>query len=507
MKINSLLLPIAFAFLAGCTAQKKAFQETDYAQVITGDALKKHLTIIAGPEMEGRNTPSKGLDKAAHYLADELKKAGVKAGNNGSYFQPYTLAKDKSSTTSIELNGRKFTEGFSFFSKPETSNITDKDDLVYVGYGMVDGDINDYKNIDIKDKVVVMLQANPKDYKGKFSNFTKFGYPLREGAKAVVLISNRIRSASNNYRPSNNSSKAAAPAPNGMTMGTIVAIGDEIVRATAGIGVEELTAMTDDKSAPMGWIDQKIKLNLSNEKEYATVNNVIGIVEGSDKKDEYVVVSAHYDHEGIKNGEIYYGADDDGSGTVSVLQMATAFAKAKAEGKGPRRTMVFLLVSGEEKGLWGSEYYASNPIFPLEKTSANLNIDMIGRIGDEYAGGKPNAENYVYVIGDDKLSSDLTPITEMVNTKFAKMHLDRKYNDPNDPERIYYRSDHWNFAKNGVPAIFYFNGIHPDYHKPTDTVDKINFPLMTKRAQLVFYTAWEIANRENMVKRDIPLPK
>ncbi|TXH23268.1 MAG: M28 family peptidase [Chitinophagaceae bacterium] len=507
MKVNHLLLPIAFAFLTGCTAQKKAFQETDYAQVITGDALKKHLTIVAGAEMEGRNTPSRGLDKAANYLADELKKAGVTPGNNGSYFQPYTLAKDKSNATTLELNGQKFTEGFSIFMKPEVNNISEKDDLVYVGYGIVDGEINDYKNIDIKDKIVVMLQANPKDYKGKFTNFTKFRHPLTQGAKGVVLVSKRINTMAANYRPVNNNAKAASTASNPMNMGTMIMIGDDIVHAASGIGIDELTAMTDDKSAPMGWIDQKLKLNISNDKEFATVNNVVGIVEGSDKKDEYIVVSAHYDHEGIKNGQIYYGADDDGSGTVSVLQMATAFAKAKAEGKGPRRTMVFLFVSGEEKGLWGSEFYASNPIFPLAKTSANLNIDMIGRIGDEYAGGKPNAENYVYVIGDDKLSSDLTPITEMVNNKYAKMHLDRKYNDPKDPERIYYRSDHWNFAKNGVPAIFYFNGIHPDYHKPTDTVDKINFPLMAKRAQLVFYTAWEMANRENMVKRDIPLPK
>lgn len=163
-----------------------------------------------------------------------------------------------------------------------------------------------------------------------------------------------------------------------------------------------------------------------------------------------------------------------------------------------------MTVSGEEKGLWGSEYYGNNPVFPLEKTSVNLNIDMIGRIGSEYTGKDKDSLNYVYVIGDDKLSTDLTPVTDIAN-KYVKLKLDKRYNDINDKNRFYYRSDHYNFAKNGVPAIFYFNGVHADYHKPTDTPDKINYPLMAKRAQLVFYTAWEIANRDDMMKRDLKL--
>jgi Zn-dependent M28 family amino/carboxypeptidase len=161
-------------------------------------------------------------------------------------------------------------------------------------------------------------------------------------------------------------------------------------------------------------------------------------------------------------------------------------------------------VSGEEKGLWGSQYYAENPIFPLEKTSVDLNIDMIGRIGTDYLTDKDSV-NYVYTIGDDKLSSDLAPITQQVNNTYLKMKLDGKYNDPKDPNRFYYRSDHYNFAAKGVPIIFYFNGVHADYHKPTDTPDKINYPLLAKRTQLVFYTAWEMANREAMLKRDMPL--
>jgi Zn-dependent M28 family amino/carboxypeptidase len=218
-----------------------------------------------------------------------------------------------------------------------------------------------------------------------------------------------------------------------------------------------------------------------------------------------VIITAHYDHVGKRSdGTIYYGADDDGSGTTGILELAEAFMTAKAAGKGPRRSILLMPVSGEEKGLWGSQYYSENPVFPLEKTSVDLNIDMIGRIGSDYLNDKDSV-NYVYTIGDDKLSSDLAPITDLVNKTYLNMKLDRKYNDPKDPNRFYYRSDHYNFAAKGVPIIFYFNGVHADYHKPTDTPDKINYPLMAKRAQLVFYTAWEMANRDEMLKRDMPL--
>jgi Zn-dependent M28 family amino/carboxypeptidase len=232
-------------------------------------------------------------------------------------------------------------------------------------------------------------------------------------------------------------------------------------------------------------------------------SNVIGVLPGTDKKDEYVFVTGHYDHLGKKDSVIYYGADDDGSGTTSVLEIAETFVKAKEKGFAPRRTMVFMTVSGEEKGLWGSDYYTSHPVFSLDSTSVDLNIDMVGRIDPERKYG--DSTNYVYTIGEDKLSSDLQPITDSINNKFTHLELDRKYNDLKDPNRFYYRSDHYNFAKHGVPIIFYFNGTHADYHKPTDTVDKINFDLMAKRVKLVFYTAWAIANRDNMLKRDMPL--
>ena len=226
--------------------------------------------------------------------------------------------------------------------------------------------------------------------------------------------------------------------------------------------------------------------------------NIWAFIEGTGKPEEIVVISAHYDHVGTKNGEIYNGADDDGSGTVALLEIAQAFKKAKSEGNGPKRSILFLHVTGEEKGLHGSRYYAENPLFPLKNTIANINIDMIGRRDDLHK----NTNNYVYVVGSDRLSTDLHKINEAANAKYTKLKLDYKYNDLNDPERIYYRSDHYNFAKNGIPSIFYYNGSHADYHMPGDTPDKIEYEALAKRAQLAFATAWELANRKERPKVD-----
>ena len=226
--------------------------------------------------------------------------------------------------------------------------------------------------------------------------------------------------------------------------------------------------------------------------------NIWAFIKGSEKPEEIVVISAHYDHIGMKNGEVYNGADDDGSGTVALLEIAQAFKEATKKGHGPKRSILFLHVTGEEHGLHGSRFYAENPLFPLKNTVANINIDMIGRRDTLH----PNTNNYIYVIGSDRLSSELHTINEEANAKYTKMELDYKYNDRNDPERIYYRSDHYNFAKNGVPAIFFFNGIHADYHQASDTPDKIEYDALAKRAQLAFALAWELANRPEKIKVD-----
>jgi hypothetical protein len=221
--------------------------------------------------------------------------------------------------------------------------------------------------------------------------------------------------------------------------------------------------------------------------------NIWAYIKGTEKPEEVLVISAHYDHVGMKNGEVYNGADDDGSGTVALLEIAQAFMEAKKEGYGPKRSILFLHVTGEEHGLHGSRYYSENPLFPIDSTIADLNIDMIGRRDNNH---KDNG-NYVYVIGSDRLSTELHNINEEANKKYTRLELDYRYNDRNDPNQFYYRSDHYNFAKKGIPIIFYFNGVHADYHMPTDTPDKIEYDLLAKRAQLAFVTAWELANREN----------
>jgi hypothetical protein len=278
----------------------------------------------------------------------------------------------------------------------------------------------------------------------------------------------------------------------------------DILLKSTGKTIADLKAAIDQSGTPQS---QTVKTDLT--VDYATQEipvkavDVLGFLPGSDPKlkDEVLVISGHYDHIGLvrdpnATDKVNNGADDDGSGTTGVLTIAKAFAQAKKDGKGPRRSILFLGNVGEEKGLLGSEYYTDHPVIPLERTIADLNIDMIGRVGEEYI-GKADSANYVYVIGSSMLSTDLHKAGDNANNLYTKMKLDYKYDDPADPNRFYYRSDHYNFAKHNVPIIFYFNGVHADYHRPGDEVSKINFPLLAKRAQLVFYTAWDLANADN----------
>ena len=249
---------------------------------------------------------------------------------------------------------------------------------------------------------------------------------------------------------------------------------------------------------PIGALDyyQKVPaafLNAKRNENLPDSENIWAFIKGSEKPDEILVISAHYDHVGTKNGDVYNGADDDGSGTVALLEIAQAFQMAKNEGNGPKRSILFLHVTGEEHGLHGSRYYSENPLFPLANTITDINIDMIGRRDEAHA----NTNNYVYVIGADRLSTDLNTISALANAKYVQLDLDYKYNELTDPNHFYERSDHYNFAKNGIPAIFLFNGVHADYHQKTDEPDKIEYDALAKRAQFAFVTAWELANRKN----------
>lgn len=498
------LLFVFFLFLSIIAGAQKKNAST-YANGITADDLKKNLFVIASKEMEGRETAMPGQKKAAAYIENQFRSLGLIPGNNGSYQLTYGVYQDSLINTSVEINGQSFELDKDFsVNVSQCNNSTYRfSEVVFVGNGVSDSTKDDYKGLDVRGKVVLLLggqpQRNPGNRSGgnRFGNqFAKIDAAQKNGAMAVLTIGNNFpRQTKTN--PKGNmylSGFQKTVRPNQFT------ISEKMAEAIMGPNYE---------SAKSGNIQPKtyaadVMLDFNKATTNLQSSDVLGVLEGTDLKDQYVFVTAHYDHLGKRDSLIYYGADDDGSGTVSVLEMAKAFAKAKENGMGPRRTMVFMTVSGEEKGLWGSQYYTTHPVFPLDKTTVDLNIDMIGRIDTSRKQGDP--DNYVYVVGDDKVSSDLKTISESVNKKYTKLELDYKFNDPNDRNRIYFRSDHYNFASKGVPIIFYYDGmLGGDYHKPTDTPDKINYTLLTKRAQLVFYTAWEMANRNDMLKRDIHL--
>jgi hypothetical protein len=497
------LFPAAIGF-----AQKKANPQK-YAASITEEDLKTHLYIIAGPEMEGRETATEGQRKAAAYLEEQFKKLGLLPGNNGSYQMSFPVYKDSLIGSQMKINGQDYSLYQDFQPNPRMTRNGDYyfSEVVFAGHGLVDGSRDDYNGLTVKGKAVVILDGAPADYKSEQKGmmapsglYGKYQKAVEKGAAAVLIVSNDFP-------------RRAGAAPANMYVNLYAAEQNAALYNISAKAAEQLigsdwTAISGsakNAASPAKVYKANLMLQLSKQVQFLESTNVLGYVEGSDKKDEWLVVTAHYDHLGKRGNVIYYGADDDGSGTVGVVEMAEAFAKAKAAGHGPRRNIMFMAVSGEEKGLWGSAWYGDHPSVPLEKTTANLNIDMIGRVDTERK--TADTLNYVYVVGDDKLSTELKPLSEGANKKYSKMVLDYKFNDPNDRNRIYFRSDHYNFARKGVPVIFYYDGmLQADYHKPTDTPDKINYTLLKKRAQLVFYTAWEMANREQMMKRDLEIP-
>jgi hypothetical protein len=503
-----ILLLIA-APLAGWS-QKKDKNAVKAAGTITAGDMKKHLYVIASAEMGGRDTPSPGLEKAADYIEAHFKSVGLLPGNKDSYRQHYPLYRDSMTSTHLRVNESPFELNTDFQPSAGYNHSAEMlfSEAVFAGYGIVDDKLDSYQDINVQGKLVIVVDGAPADYKPQpgarnpTSVFAKMNAAAKKGAAAILVL---VKGYPRKSMPvtSNWSMNGYKSAVSPFTF----TVSENVV---AGIMGEDGRGIWDKlKSNSLPAKAYKANINLSYLKQTVTtkVSNVLGLLEGTDLKDEYVVLTAHYDHVGKRNDTtIYYGADDDGSGTTGILELAEAFVEAKKAGKGPRRSILFMTVSGEEKGLWGSEFYSNNPVYPLEKTTVDLNIDMIGRTGSEYL-KSDDSTNYIYIIGDDKLSSDLAVITDQVNNTYTKMKLDRKYNDPNDPNRFYFRSDHYNFAEKGVPIIFYFNGTHADYHRPTDTPDKINYPMMAKRTQLVFYTAWEMANRNEMLKRDIKLEK
>jgi len=495
-----------------------------FAATITKEDLKKQLTIIAGPEMEGRETGTEGQRKAAAYIVSQFKAFGLlPAPGTDNYQQYYAIGYDTLMQSQLMIGAASLMSGKDYVDEISINNngAINAKEIVFAGYGISDEKYDDYGGKDIKGKVVVFFGGEPKSdgryiisgtkiystwtYPGGLSQ--KLAIAKQKGAIAAIVINPVLDTITANYARVSKRSSTRLIKPQ-----------DETINAVTIAGGSAKTILGDDffatallkvkNSEPVNTIvfskKIKIKYDYAEQKITSNASNVAGYIEGTDKKDEYVILTGHYDHLGMRNGQIYYGADDDGSGTCAVLEMADAFSKAKAAGNGPRRTVVFMTVSGEEKGLWGSEYYSDNPLFPLDKTSVDLNTDMIGRIDTERK--TADTLNYVYVIGHNKLSSELQGINEAANTQYTGLTLDYKYDDPADPNRIYYRSDHYNFARKGVPILFFYDGmLQADYHKPTDTVDKIYWEIYEKRARMIFNTAWQMANRDDMLKRDIPL--
>ena len=493
--------------LVGCgTNETKTPVEVDdadaiaLAESITEAELREHLYTYASDEFQGRETGTDGQKKAVKYLVDYYKELNIApAEGTEDYFQKVPVNYTTAPTGWASVGDAILELGDQLISfTPLEGNFQ----IVFVGHGIVDGPVNDYKDFDVEGKIVLAVAGEPKNSDGtfvltgteeisKWSNRSE-ALPKRvdaakeNGASGLLFVDDDNFARYNryfSYMRRNNSGQMRLNTSD-QTLFSGLLKSESL--ALFGLSKDHF----EGKS-----LDLTFSASIQGGTEEVDTENVVAVIEGVEIPDEYVVISSHLDHIGINaNGEINNGADDDGSGTVALLEIAEAFKMAKEQGKGPRRTVVFLHVTGEEKGLLGSEYYTDvEPLYPLENTVTNLNIDMIGRIDPERTGDR----NYIYLIGSDKLSTDLHELSETVNQKYMQIELDYTYNDENDPNRFYYRSDHYNFAKNNIPIIFYFNGTHDDYHRASDTPDKINYDLLENRSRLVFHTALEVANRDN----------
>jgi hypothetical protein len=524
MKIINLIL-LSAALQVVVLQQAYSQYETDtiatrFARTITADELKEHLYTIASDSFGGRDTGSEGLKMAAdylinHYQANQLK--GIVPSNE--FLQPFPVLKSEWGEPYMLVNGQRFSfiEDFYGFPRMNQSMQAEIETVTFAGYGISSERYDDYAKLDVDGKVIMVLSGEPlstdstyfvtgTSEKSRFTaNYmtsmrTKQEIASEKGASLVLMVDDNYAANSRRYgiyaqMPSMSLGQSSEPQAN------LIFISPDMAQAI--LGKRDLAKIQKKISKKEKTFNFNIKTNLevALEKNDSTINtaNVLAFIEGSDLKNEVLVITSHYDHVGERDGEIYNGADDDGSGTVGVMEIAEAFAEAKSAGFGPRRSILFMNVSGEEKGLLGSDYYTSNPVIPLEQTIANLNIDMIGRIDPAHQ----ETPNYVYVIGSDRLSTELHQINEAANATYTQLILDYKYNAEDDPNRFYYRSDHYNFAKYNIPIVFYFNGVHQDYHQPGDTPDKINYDVLETRTRLVFHTAWQLVNQDKRIEVDV----
>ncbi len=494
------------------------------ASTIQGDELASYLNVLADDSMQGRETGYPGNDKAAEFIASKFEEWGIPpAPGMESHFQKVAFTQIKLGTATLDVNEMTYKNMKDFIvmptSLPQDENTINCDEIVFLGYGIDDEKYSDYANAgDLNGKTILIYGGEPFDKNGNSlitgtERYSAWSYSLSDklraahtrGVESVVLISTDFKRLVNSQRRFILSGR--------IIMGDLDVAADQaphvIVSSTLAeqmLGKKQKKVIKSrDKIGKKGKLKPvTIPVSMSGEVVRDATStpgqNVLAYIEGIDPelKDEVVVITAHYDHVGFRGDVIFNGADDNASGTSGVMEIAQAFHTAKERGFGPRRSVLCMLVTGEEKGLLGSQYYAENPIFPLENTVANINIDMIGRMDDKH-----NTPNYTYVIGSDRLSTELHEINESVNKKYTKLELDYTYNAKDDPNQFYYRSDHYNFARNGVPAVFYFSGVHEDYHQPSDTADKIMFDKAASIARLAFHTGWELANRDKRIVVDV----
>lgn len=520
--------------LLGCTAIAQNKDAIKFSQGVNKDNAYKHLSILASDEYEGRETGTKGGWMAADYIKNQFKSFGLKGPVDGDYFQKIDMASyTLKQVFTIDGQPAEPISDFYIASQSVSANgfAFNTNTILFVGYGLNKEGFNDLEGLDLSGKVVMLFKAgqpgetiastpaNPRAEAAALSS--KLKYFMENKTKAVIFIDQTIDSMTTNLKNYLLSSPLVMKTqenlnkmktPQGMAIINIGTSSANKILAAAGTSIDEVKKKIAASGKPASEeIKISVSVSASKVEKRVRAENVLGFLEGSDPKlkKEVLVVTGHYDHIGLTTSghdKVNNGADDDGSGTTGVLMLAEAFAKAKKAGKGPKRSILFMTVTGEEKGLLGSEWYSEHPVFPLENTITDLNIDMIGR-GDK---DHESDNDFVYIIGSDMLSSDLDKIGKKANKDYVNINLDERYNNRTDPNRFYYRSDHYNFAKHGIPVIFYFNGVHADYHQPGDEVSKIDFPMLAKRAQLVYFTAWELANgakRPVVDKNDDGTPK
>jgi hypothetical protein len=482
---------------------------------ITPGELRMHLQFLASQELGGRYTLSPSFAIAARYLATRLEAYGFKgAGEHGDFLQTFQVisAKPDTAKSSLEVTAGGKTNSYHFgdFYAGASGTGSAEGQVVFLGTGISSPaqKIDDYAGLDVKGKIVLIVPGVPSGVDATKLGEDESGSAAAQAHGAVGILQlppQRLLEPMKNKgfaeRAAGRESVRLAKDSEGklpvMTLGPSVA---EEILSTVGLDLKNVYDLGRKQKLQPKKTDISVKMAVFMQTTRTTTQNVAATLEGTDPnlKNEYVVFSAHYDH--LKtgaNGEIYPGADDDGSGTTAILTIAHAMSLEH-----PKRSVLVMFHAGEELGLLGSEYntdYA--PAVPLDKMVADLNIDMIGRskpAGDQQVADEHLTDaNSVYLVGSNRISQELHQLSEETNSQFQKLKLDYYYNDPDNPERIYYRSDHWNYAKHGVPVIFYFDGVHVDYHKPTDTVDKIDFDKMTKITRLVFETGWRIANLDH----------